>query len=56
MPLSRIPCVYMRGGTSRALMFRAADLPPDRTEWDAIFLAAMGVPDSNGRMRSSSVR
>ena len=49
MPLSRIPCVYMRGGTSRALMFRAADLPPDRTEWDAIFLAAMGVPDSNGR-------
>lgn len=49
MTLRRIPCVYMRGGTSRALVFRAADLPADRSEWDAIFLAAMGVPDGNGR-------
>lgn len=49
MPLRRIPAVYMRGGTSKALMFRAADLPADRGEWDAIFLSAMGVPDPNGR-------
>lgn len=49
MKLHRIPAVYMRGGTSRALVFNAADLPADRAEWDAIFLAAMGVPDSNGR-------
>jgi 2-methylaconitate cis-trans-isomerase PrpF len=49
MPLSRIPCVYYRGGTSKALMFRAADLPAQRAEWDAIFLAAMGVPDPAGR-------
>ncbi len=49
MTLRRVPCVYMRGGTSRALMFRAEDLPADRGEWDAIFLAAMGVPDGNGR-------
>ncbi|HEX8055316.1 MAG TPA: PrpF domain-containing protein [Novosphingobium sp.] len=49
MPLHRIPAVYMRGGTSKALMFRAQDLPADRAEWDAIFLAAMGVPDPNGR-------
>ncbi|MGE3692571.1 MAG: 2-methylaconitate cis-trans isomerase PrpF family protein [Novosphingobium sp.] len=49
MSLSRIPCVYMRGGTSRALVFKASDLPADRKDWDAIFLAAMGVPDSNGR-------
>jgi 2-methylaconitate cis-trans-isomerase PrpF len=39
----------MRGGTSKALVFRAADLPAGRAERDAIFLAAMGVPDSNGR-------
>jgi 2-methylaconitate cis-trans-isomerase PrpF len=47
--LHRIPAVYMRGGTSKALMFRAEDLPADRAEWDAIFLAAMGAPDPNGR-------
>ncbi len=45
MPLTRISCAYYRGGTSKALMFRAADLPADRKAWDAIFLAAMGVPD-----------
>jgi hypothetical protein len=39
----------MRGGTSKALIFRAEDLPADRAKWDAIFLAAMGVPDPNGR-------
>lgn len=49
MKLRRIPAVFMRGGTSKALMFRAADLPPDRAAWDAIFLAAMGVPDPHGR-------
>jgi hypothetical protein len=49
MPLHRIPAVFMRGGTSKALMFRASDLPADRAQWDAIFLAAMGVPDPNGR-------
>jgi 2-methylaconitate cis-trans-isomerase PrpF len=47
--LRRIPCVYMRGGTSRGLVFKAADLPADRAAWDAVFLAAMGVPDGNGR-------
>jgi 2-methylaconitate cis-trans-isomerase PrpF len=45
----RIPAVFMRGGTSKALMFRAADLPESREACDAIFLAAMGVPDPNGR-------
>ena len=49
MTLTRIPCTYMRGGTSRGLVFHARDLPPDRAAWDAIFLAAMGVPDSAGR-------
>lgn len=49
MKLRRIPAVYMRGGTSKALVFKAADLPKAREERDAIFLAAMGVPDPNGR-------
>jgi 2-methylaconitate cis-trans-isomerase PrpF len=39
----------MRGGTSKAIVFRAADLPADRAERDAIFLAAIGSPDPNGR-------
>jgi len=53
MPQLRIPAVYMRGGTSRAIVFRTADLPPvppgDRAAWDAIFLAALGSPDPSGR-------
>jgi hypothetical protein len=48
MPQLAIPAVFMRGGTSRAVMFHARDLP-DRAEWDPIFLAAMGSPDPNGR-------
>ena len=39
----------MRGGTSKALIFRAEDLPPDRGDRDRIFLAAIGSPDPNGR-------
>jgi len=49
LTLRRIPAVYMRGGTSKALLFRESDLPADRGERDAIFLAAMGVPDPYGR-------
>jgi 2-methylaconitate cis-trans-isomerase PrpF len=30
-------------------VFRTEDLPLSRDEWDAIFLAAMGSPDPNGR-------
>jgi len=49
MQWHRIRAVFMRGGTSKALVFRAEDLPAERAAWDAIFLAAMGVPDPNGR-------
>lgn len=45
----RIPAVFMRGGTSRAVMFRRQDLPAERAQWDAIFLAALGSPDPEGR-------
>jgi 2-methylaconitate isomerase len=44
-----IPAVFMRGGTSKAIMFHARDLPADRAAWDAIFTAAMGSPDPYGR-------
>ena len=48
MPLLAIPAVFMRGGTSRAIMFHRDDLP-EREKWDPIFLGAMGSPDPNGR-------
>ena len=49
MTLRSIPAVFMRGGTSKAVMFHARDLPSDRAEWDPLFLAAMGSPDPYGR-------
>lgn len=48
-PMRAIRCVFMRGGTSRALMFRVQDLPSRREDWAPIFLQAMGSPDTNGR-------
>lgn len=45
----RIPAVFMRGGTSKALVFHRRDLPADRKDWDAIFLRALGSPDPYGR-------
>jgi 2-methylaconitate cis-trans-isomerase PrpF len=45
----KVPAVFMRGGTSNAIVFNAKDLPRDRAEWDAIFIAAIGSPDPYGR-------
>jgi 2-methylaconitate isomerase len=45
----KIPAVFMRGGTSNAVVFHARDLPRDRALWDEIFLAAIGSPDPYGR-------
>ena len=45
----RLRAAFMRGGTSKAIMFRQEDLPADRSLWPAIFLAAMGSPDPHGR-------
>ncbi|MCD8122893.1 MAG: 3-methylitaconate isomerase [Clostridiales bacterium] len=42
----KIPCVYMRGGTSKAVVFHEEDLPENRNEWDEIFLKVMGTPDA----------
>jgi 2-methylaconitate cis-trans-isomerase PrpF len=49
MSLHSIPAVFMRGGTSKAVMFHARDLPAERAAWDPLFLAAMGSPDPYGR-------
>lgn len=48
-PQSRLRAVFMRGGTSKAVMFRRADLPEDLGEWPSIFTRVMGSPDPNGR-------
>lgn len=45
----KLPAVFMRGGTSNAVVFHARDLPHDRALWDEIFLAAIGSPDPYGR-------
>lgn len=37
-----IPCYYMRGGSSKGLCFRSADLPADEALRDAVLVAAMG--------------
>jgi 2-methylaconitate cis-trans-isomerase PrpF len=44
-----IPAVFMRGGTSKALMLHARDLPSNRDDWAPLFTAAMGTPDPYGR-------
>lgn len=42
----KIPAAFIRGGTSNAVVFREADLPPgDGTARDELFLAALGSPD-----------
>ena len=48
MANARLRAVFMRGGTSKAVMFRRNDLPADPKEWDPIFLEVMGSPDPNG--------
>jgi 2-methylaconitate cis-trans-isomerase PrpF len=44
-----IRAVFMRGGTSKAVMFRTEDLPAERGAWAPIFLSAIGSPDPYGR-------
>ena len=45
MPLTAIPCLLMRGGTSKGPFFRAEDLPSDTDTRDRVLLAVMGSPD-----------
>jgi 2-methylaconitate cis-trans-isomerase PrpF len=40
-----IPCLFMRGGTSRGPYFKLEDLPSETAARDRVLLAAMGAPD-----------
>jgi 4-oxalomesaconate tautomerase len=40
-----IPCLFMRGGTSRGPFFLDSDLPADVAQRDALLLSVMGSPD-----------
>ncbi|PTQ68323.1 4-oxalomesaconate tautomerase [Celeribacter persicus] len=40
-----IPCLWMRGGTSKGAYFKAADLPSDTDARDALLFRIMGSPD-----------
>ena len=41
-----IPCLWMRGGTSKGAYFLEADLPKDAAARDALLLRVMGSPDA----------
>ena len=46
----KVPAVFMRGGTSRAICFKEDDLAPyDQLTRERIILAALGSPDIHGR-------
>jgi 4-oxalomesaconate tautomerase len=40
-----IPCLFMRGGTSRGPFFLESDLPAESAKRDAVLLSVMGSPD-----------
>jgi 2-methylaconitate cis-trans-isomerase PrpF len=40
-----VPCLFMRGGSSRGGFFSSDDLPTDPREQAAVLLAAYGSPD-----------
>jgi 2-methylaconitate cis-trans-isomerase PrpF len=59
---AEIRCVFMRGGTSKALFFRGRDLPPPGPGRDVVFKRAMGTPDEaqidgmgGGKLNTSKV-
>lgn len=45
MPQIAVPCMLIRGGTSKGAYFLADDLPADKDARDAFLLAVMGSPD-----------
>src|SRR6516164_8312751 len=49
MAQHRIPAVYMRGGTSKGVFFRADNLPADQAARDRILLRVIGSPDPYGK-------
>ena len=46
----KIPAVFVRGGTSRAVFFHSSDLKDfSRQQIDSILLTVLGSPDNSGR-------
>ena len=45
LPPHPVPCLFMRGGTSKGPFFQARDLPADIRKRDQVLLAIMGSPD-----------
>ena len=41
-----VPCMLMRGGTSKGTYYLDSDLPADAGEREALLLRVMGSPDS----------
>lgn len=41
----KIPCIYMRAGTSKGLFIDRADLPNNKNERDSLLLKLMGTPE-----------
>ena len=44
--MERIPCVIMRGGTSKGVYLLGNDLPKDQEKRDKVILSVFGSPDS----------
>lgn len=44
-PPLAVPCMFMRGGTSKGPFFKEADLPKDQAARDRVLLHIMGSPD-----------
>jgi len=44
--MERIPCVIMRGGTSKGIYLKGNDLPDDQVKRDAVILSIFGSPDT----------
>ena len=40
-----VPCMLMRGGTSKGAYYLDSDLPADASEREALLLGVMGSPD-----------
>lgn len=45
----KFPAAFIRGGTSKAVVFDRRRLPADERTWDELFVAALGSPDPHRR-------
>jgi len=50
-----IPAFFMRGGSSKGVVFHARDLPDEGRARDQLFLDVLGTPDPYGRQLNTTV-